>query len=195
MRMMRARHIKTKGLTLKEWADLPDDVPGELVDGVLVEEEMATLPHELVVVFLLRLLGWVDDRGGLVIGSEYKYGVAPKRGRKPDLSVYLPPTPTPRASERFGATPPDIAVEVITARPRDARRDRVEKTADYARFGVRWYWLVDPAVRSVEILELGPKRRYSLVASVSSGVLAVPGCRGLKLDVDKLWARVDKLSA
>lgn len=193
--MMRARHIKTRGMTLKEWAELPDDVPGELVDGVLVEEEMATAPHELVVVFLVRLFGWVDDRGGFTMGSEYKYGVAPKRGRKPDLSVFLPGSTTPRASDRFGATPPDIAVEVITARPRDARRDRVEKTADYARFGIRWYWLVDPAVRSFEILELGPKRRYTVVASVSSGKLAVPGCKGLKLDVDKLWASVDRLPA
>ncbi len=192
--MMRARNIKTKGLTLKEWADLPDDVPGELVDGVLVEEELADLPHEMVVYFLLRLFGWVDDRGGIVIPSEYKYGVAPKRGRKPDLSVYLPGTTPPRARDRFGAVPPDIAVEVITPRPRDARRDRVEKTAEYARFGIRWYWLVDPAVRSVEILELGPRRRYTVVASVSGGVIAVPGCKGLKLDVDKLWAHVGRVT-
>lgn len=191
--MMRARHAKTRGMTLKEWADLPDDVPGELVDGVLVEEEMPDLPHEMVVYFLLRLFGWVDDRGGIVIPSEYKYGVAPKRGRKPDLSVYLPGTPTPRARDRFGTSPPDIAVEVITPRPRDARRDRVEKTAEYARFGIRWYWLVDPAVRSVEILELGARRRYTVVASVSSGVIAVPGCKGLKLDVDKLWAHVGRV--
>lgn len=188
--MMRARHVKTRGMTLREWAELPDDVPGELVDGVLVEEEVPNLPHELVVYFLLVLFKRVDDRGGTVIPSEFKYGVSPKRGRKPDLSVYLPGTPKP--DDRLGTTPPDIAVEVITARPRDARRDRVEKTAEYARFGIRWYWLVDPAVRSVEILELGPKRRYTVVASVSSGKVPVPGCKGLRLDVDKLWARLDR---
>ena len=190
--MMRAGHIKTRGLTLKEWAELPEDVPGELVDGVLVEEEMADLPHELVVAFLHRLFGSIDDRGGLVIGSEYKYGVAPRRGRKPDFSVYLPGTPTPRLTNPFGTLPPDIAVEVVTARPRDARRDRVEKMIEYASFGIRWYWLVDPALRSVEILELGPKRRYTVAVSVSSGVVPVPGCRGLKLDVDKLWARLER---
>ncbi|MBL8954903.1 MAG: Uma2 family endonuclease [Myxococcaceae bacterium] len=179
-------------MTLKEWAELPDDVPGELVDGVLVEEEMASLPHEVVVLFLLRLFGPIDDRGGLVIPSEYKYGVAPRRGRKPDISVYLPGTPQP--ASRLGTTPPDLAVEVITASPRDARRDRVEKMAEYARFGIRWYWLVDPALRIVELYELGPKKRYTLAASSSSGKVAVPTCRGLKLDLDKLWARVDRLA-
>ena len=169
-------------------------MPGELVDGVLVEEEMASLPHEVVVVFLLRLFGWVDDRGGLTLSSDWKYGVAAKRGRKPDLSVFLPGTPTPTAQERFGTHPPDIAVEVITPTPRDARRDRIEKMGEYARFGIRWYWLVDPILRSVEIFELGERRRYTLVTSVGNGVVPVPGCRGMKLDVDKLWARVDKYS-
>jgi hypothetical protein len=27
-------------LTLEEWGDLPEDVPGELIDGRLVEEEV-----------------------------------------------------------------------------------------------------------------------------------------------------------
>src|SRR5687767_14275601 len=131
--VMRARHLKAKTLTLKEWADLPEDTSGELVDGLLVEEEAATAPHELVVIFLARLFGWGDDRGGFTLGSEFKYGVTPKRGRKPDLSVYLPGTPHPRARDSYGTCPPDIAVEVITSTPRDARRDRVEKMAEYAR--------------------------------------------------------------
>jgi Uma2 family endonuclease len=190
---MQARQFKTRRMTLKEWSELPRDVSGELVDGSLVEEEVATFVHEAVVTFLIRCFGALDDQGGLLLGSEARYAVAPRRGRKPDLSLYLPGTSQPGARDHLATCPPDIAVEVITNTPRDARRDRVEKTAEYARFGIRWYWLVDPAVRSVEVLELGPRRRYTLVAALSSGVLAVPGCRGLKLDVDKLWARVDRL--
>ncbi len=194
MAVMRARHAKLKELTLKEWADLPDDVPGELVDGVLVEEEVASLPHEVVAYFLLRLFGWVDDRGGFVLPAGYKYGVAPKRGRIPDLSVFFPGTRHPRAADPYGTSAPDIAVEIISPTPRDARRDRIEKMAEYARFGIRWYWLIDPATRIVEIFELGPRKSYTRKTAASAGRLAVPGCRGLKLDVDKLWAQVDRVS-
>jgi Uma2 family endonuclease len=84
-------------------------------------------------------------------------------------------------------------VEVISPTPRDARRDRIEKRADCARVGVRWYWIVDPWGRTVEVFELDQKRRYAIVASLSAGILRVPGCGRLNLDVDKLWARLDRL--
>jgi Uma2 family endonuclease len=83
-------------MTLDEWGDLPEDVEGEVVDGVLVEEEMTNCIHEAVVSFLNAVLrGWVRPLGGLVGGSEAKFAVTDRRGRKPDLSVYLPGRPRP----------------------------------------------------------------------------------------------------
>lgn len=61
-------------------------------------------------------------------------------------------------------TPPDVAVEVLSPTARDARRDPIEKVADYAAFRVRWSWLVDPERRVIEILELGADGRYVLAA-------------------------------
>jgi len=191
---MRARRVKAKEMTLEEWAALPEDDSSELVDGVLVEAEVPSRAHEALVASLIRLFAWVDERGGFTFGSGCKYGVAPKRGRMPDLSVYLPKTPLTGSKDSYSTSPPDIAVEIITATPRDARRDRIEKMAEYARFGIRWYWLVDPTFRTVEVFALGPRKRYVPTVAVGSGKLAVPGCRGLKLDVDKLWALVDRVS-
>ncbi len=65
-------------MSIDEWADLPEDEPGELVDGDLQEEEMPGLLHELVVAWLLRVLGsWAALRGGLVFGSEAKFAISP----------------------------------------------------------------------------------------------------------------------
>ena len=178
-------------MTIKEWADLPADVRGELVDGHLTEEEMPTRAHERVVTWLLVFFSrWLDSRGGEVTGSEMKYAVSARKGRKPDVTVFLPGRPPLSGSERVTTVPSDIAVEVITPTPRDTRRDRIDKAHEYARFGVRWYWLVDPAVGTLEIFELGARGRYELAVAASTGKVKVPGCRGLVLDLDALWRKV-----
>jgi hypothetical protein len=71
-------------MSISQWVQLPEDEPGELVDGQLVEEEVPDLIHETVVSWLIGLLrGWIIARGGFVFGSEGKFVVAPERGRKP----------------------------------------------------------------------------------------------------------------
>ena len=185
---------QTRPMTLVEWGDLPEDEPGELVDGRLVEDEDVGYLNEVVVAWLIRVLGtWLVARGGLVAASDARFGVSRTRGRKPDLSVYfagrLPP------ARGLVTLPPDIMIEVVSPRPSDARRDRVEKMAEYEAFGVRYYWLVDPETRIFEIFELGADGRYARALGVSGGTIAaVPGCEGLSLDVDALWAEADRLS-
>ena len=52
-------------LTVEDWAALPEDTEGELVDGRLVEEEMPDAIHETVVVELVtRLMAWAKPRDG-----------------------------------------------------------------------------------------------------------------------------------
>jgi Uma2 family endonuclease len=193
--MTAERRHTTQTMTLKQWGELPDDVYAELVDGVLVEDEMTTEVHDAILTFLNGLFrSWVRPRGGFVF-FERKYGVARNTGRKPDVSVFLPGTKGLTGTARVTMAPADIAIEVITPTPRDIRRDRIEKRREYARFGIRWYWLVDPSLRTIEILELSSKGRYEHVLDGSTGKLRVPGCRGLVLDLDELWREVDSLSS
>lgn len=181
-------------MTFAEWVALPEDEPGELVDGWLVEEEVPDAIHEVIVAWVIRMLGgWVIPQGGLVLGSEAKFAVSAPRGRKPDASAYLPASRKPPRRGAIGV-PPDIMVEVVSPTPRDARRDRVEKLHEYAAFGVRWYWIIDPQERTLEILELGPDGRYVHALSVADGVVdRVPGADGLTLDLDALWSEVERL--
>jgi Uma2 family endonuclease len=180
-------------MSIEAWAAMPEDDPGELVGGWLVEEEVADYAHETVVSFVNAILrGHVVPRGGFVAGSEAKLAVGPDQGRKPDLSVYLPGGTIP---PRHGAVrvPPDIVVEVISAAPVDVRRDRIDKLRDYAAFGVRWYWMVSPELRVLEILELTSDRRYAVVLAAAEGSVSLPGCGDLTLDLDGLWAELDRL--
>jgi Uma2 family endonuclease len=92
--------------------------------------------------------------------------------------------------------PPEIVVEVVSPTPRDERRDRIEKPDDYAAFGVRYHWVVDPDFRSFEVWELNADARYVRAATGIAGkVERVPGCEGLSLNLDELWREVDRLEA
>jgi Uma2 family endonuclease len=180
-------------MTLAQWADMDEDEPGELVDGRLVEEEEVGALHEMVVLWLGSLLrSWLASRGGIALASDARFGVSPRRGRKPDVSVYFAGRRPP--AHGLVTTPPDIMIEIVSPRPKDARRDRVEKTNEYAAFGVRFYWIVDPAARSFEVFELGPDGRYVRAIGAGEGKIDnVPGCEGLTLDLDALWEEVARL--
>jgi Uma2 family endonuclease len=180
-------------MTLEAWANLAEDEPGELVDGLVVGEEVATNLHETAVSWVFGALRvWAKLRGYRVFGSEHKLGISASRGRKPDVCMY-PAGTRLRASAEVSRTPPIVVVEVVSPSPRDVHRDRVEKLKEYAQFGVAFYWLLDPRTRLVEILELGADGRYTIALSASAGMVAAPGCDGLTLDLDDLWAEVDGL--
>ncbi len=169
-----------------------EDEPGELVDGLLQEEEGADSPHEVIVSALLFvLLTWARPRGGQVLASETKYALSKRRGRKSDISVFLT---RERKLPRRGAMkhPPDLMIEVVSPDPRDRRRDRIEKLREYAAFGVGWYWLLDPEARSLEILKRGEDGLYVHVLDAADGTIEAPGCEGLRVDLDALWRELDE---
>ncbi len=181
-------------MSLEQWEALAEDEPGELVDGYRVEEEVPENVHELVVAWLIHILrSWGIVHGAIVLGSGAKFAVSSERGRMPDVSVFLNGTVKP-PRRGLNRRPPSIAVEVVSTTPRDARRDRVEKLAEYAAFGVRWYWVVDPGLRSFQIHELDAQKRYVHVADATDGAIErVPGCEGLRLDIAQLWQEIDAL--
>ncbi len=183
------------GMTLEAWGLLAEDVEGELVDGHLEEEEMPSAIHETVVLWIAILLkGYFGARGGFVFASGIKLGVRATRGRIADVVCFT----KERRPELRGVVRavPEIAVEVVSPTPNDERRDRIVKPDDYAAMGVRYYWLVDPELRSFEIWELGDDRRYvRACAAIEGKVENVPGCHGLLVDLDELWAEVDRLAS
>jgi Uma2 family endonuclease len=185
--------VRARRLSLEEWGQLAEDEPGELVDGLLTEEELPDPVHELSVTLLVLLFGnHLIKRGGFVFASEVKLAVQPSHGRKADVTVYFPGGHRPPRRGLLRA-PPDVLIEVVTPTPRDERRDRVEKMSEYQNFGVRYYWLVDPALGSLEIFELRDGL-YTKVRAATSGVVDVPGCEGLELDLDAFWASLAELA-
>jgi len=177
--------------TLEEWAARDDDKVGEFVNGVVVEGEMASFVHEVVVAWLIRMFGnWAASRGALVASSTLKLGVSRNRGRMADVVVFFRRGKV--EARGLVTVPPDVAVEVVSPDPKDQKRDRIDKLAEYAAFGIRYYWLVYPELRSIEVLELGSDRRYVHALGLTEGAVSVTGCDGLEVDLDALWREVER---
>jgi Uma2 family endonuclease len=79
---------------------------------------------------------------------------------------------------------PDLLVEMIS--PSSLRRDRYEKRELYARFGVKEYWIGDPANRAFEILTLAAGR-YELHSSAEErGKVSSLLLSGFEFDLSEL---------
>ena len=83
---------------------------------------------------------------------------------------------------------PDLVVEVLS--PSTARMDRLLKLNRYAAAGVSEYWLVDPAVRTIEFLVNGGEQ--FVVHAQDGGSWMSPAVAGIELDIDALWAAVER---
>ena len=130
---------------------------------------------------------------GLVLAIGTLAGLLARKLRIPDVAVFLNPDGSRLPRHGVIRVPPDIAVEVVSPSPRDERRDRIEKMDEYAAFGVRFYWILDPGLQSLEIFELAGGH-YARTARATEGRMeSVPGCAGLTVDLDELWNDLSRL--
>lgn len=149
-------------LTLDEFASLGEipreDGLWELLDGVLVVASPPADPHAVVVVALGAVLLQARPDGLAVLGGGNGV-IGGTSGLGPDLSVKR----VADLGDRRAV--PLLVVEV--ASPSTRSRDRNAKRRIYASLGVASYWLVDPDVPRVLVLELGADGAYVDVAELT----------------------------
>ena len=114
---------------------------------------MPTLPHQLIVKFLLAQLEAClsGPSVGTVVFAPLPVRLGPGRYREPDL-VYL-------SRQRFRETAKyprgaDLVVEVVSEGEECRQRDLITKRQEYAEAGITEYWIVDPAERQITVLTL-----------------------------------------
>jgi Uma2 family endonuclease len=84
---------------------------------------------------------------------------------------------------------PALAVEVVS--PHTRERDEIEKYQLYARSGVREYWIVDPADKTVTICRRAPGNRLITSATLTADAddaLTTPLLPGFSTSVRNLFA-------
>jgi Uma2 family endonuclease len=165
-----------------------EEVRAEWVDGEIVVMSPATPDHELLSVFLARLLSdFIEAHGlGLLFTPVIMRLPNRRRGRAPDLLFIAT-----EHLDRVGAThidgAADLVVEIVSAD--SIERDTKDKLREYEAAGVREYWLIEPIERRVTFHELQPDGHYQPGVIDAAGIYRSAVLTGFWLKVDWMWQR------
>ena len=190
LRLGPSDHGRTMSIQEFRDADEEEGYRYELAGGVLEVTEVPGPAHRRVVGNLYRAIarydqahpGMIETFGG---GSEFRLWIPGKEsGRNPDLGVVLEGSPR----DDRGRTQPALVAEVVSRGSR--ARDYQTKREEYLAFGVLEYWIVDPALRQVVVLD---RREGDWDEQIVRADDVIPSrvLPGLDARAGELWAGVD----
>lgn len=169
--------------------DLPENVVGEIVDGMVRVSPRPAPKHAFAVLNLGSDLRDPFGRGrggpgGWLILFEPELHLGPNV-LVPDLAGWRKERMPNLPESAWFETPPDWVCEVLS--PSTARLDRAHKLPVYAEEGVRWVWLVDPELMTIEVFDLS--RSPWVFVGIWEGRRAVrlPPFDAIELDLGGIW--------
>ncbi len=174
-----------KRWTYEEYYRLDDDQRYEIINGNLLMAPAPYTWHQDWSHQLTLLLGnFVKRRKvGRVYEAPTDVVLDEENTVQPDL-IFVANANLEIIQERAIFGTPDLLVELIS--PGSVRRDRADKKDLYARFGVKEYWIGDPANKSLEILTLKEGRYELHCAAEVSGKLTSLVLAGLEFDLAEI---------
>lgn len=141
----------TKIYTTEDIYALPEGERAELIDGVIYNMAPPTRLHQRLLFSISRsIAGYIDAKGG-----ECEVDIAPfavflgednKNYVKPDISVICDKN---KLTDKGCNGAPDFIIEIVS--PSSRKMDYSTKNALYSDFGVREYWIVDPAKKRTTV--------------------------------------------
>jgi len=155
----------------------------EFSEGTIEVLDMPTTTHQMIVAFLYgALLSYVSPgRLGRVLFAPLRVKLWEGKFREPDIVFMLQENSGRIGNEYWQGA--DLVMEVVS--DDDRRRDLEIKRDEYARAGIREYWIVDPQLERVSVLAL-EKDSYRLHGEFTRGQTAnSPLLGGFQMDVTK----------
>lgn len=143
-------------LTYADYLKIEDGHRYELLEGELVLTPSPGFSHQYVAANIEALLRAHVEKNNLGIVLDAPFDVVPAEDvvLQPDL-LYLSRERFSLLTEECLRGMPDLVVEVLS--PTSGRRDRLQKSRLYLCYGVREYWVVDPAAETVEVFGASEK--------------------------------------
>ena len=178
-------------LTTDDLLLLPDDGNRyELVEGELIVTRSPSHTHQRTLANLVRIIGNYFEQNPIGEALPNPGVIFDKHTAvSPDVVLL-----TNQQSERLGSEPhiheaPELAVEIVSPGRENARRDRVMKLQVYGRFGVKEYWVADPAARALEIYRREGDALTLKVMLKEEGEVTTPALPGFVCKVGEFFGR------
>lgn len=165
-----------------DWAD--EDTLAEWVNGKVIMTSPASRPHQKLVSFLDRLVGYYVElhQLGEFLIAPFQMRIA-RSGREPDC-LFVRTEHLDRLQHTFMDGPVDLAIEVIS--PESVGRDRGDKFFEYEQAGIPEFWLLDPLTQRAEFYQLNAAGRYQPIQP-TDGVYRSAVIAGFWLREEWLW--------
>ena len=187
---MQGHTAVSRPATYEDLCQVPDHKVAEIIDGELIVSPRPALPHANA----------SSSLGG-ILASPFHFGSGGGPGGwwilfEPELhlrdDVVVPDLAAWRR-ERLPFVPdaayltlaPDWVCEVIS--PSTERMDRSRKMRIYAREGVQHLWLLDPLVRTLEVLRLENARWVVLATHGDTDVVRPEPFDAIEIGLSTLW--------
>jgi Uma2 family endonuclease len=168
------------------WAN--EDVHAEWVNGEVIVHMPTKQPHQIVVAFLLQLLGLFIQlfHLGRLLPAPFEMRAVPNGPAwEPDL-LFVAREHLERLTEARLSGPADLVVEVVS--DDSVARDRADKFYECQAAGVTEYWIIDPrpGYERVDFYVLDGQGRYRPVPANPDGRYHSTVLAGFWLQVDCL---------
>lgn len=181
--------LAKKKATYEDLYHIPENMTGEIVDGVLFTSPRPSARHthaasilgaEILPPYQLGRNG----PGGWVILDETEIMLG-ENLLVPDLAGWR--------SERFPGLPkenwisvvPDWVCEILS--PSTFRLDKMRKMPIYGRHGVPYLWLIDPVPKTLDVFKLESGRWVLLDAYVENGKVRAEPFEETEIELGNLW--------
>lgn len=163
--------LRMTAAAFHDWCD--PDVTAEWVEGEVIlmsPEGWATANFITWLTAVLRL--FVEERDlGILVGREVLIRLPNQRRlRAPDLQ-FIAKDRTSIIGRTMVQGAPDLAIESVSDTSVD--RDYRDKHAEYAKAGIREYWVFDPAAQRVSAYALGRSKRYAAIPEADGKIASV----------------------
>ncbi|MGE3799544.1 MAG: Uma2 family endonuclease [Candidatus Kapaibacterium sp.] len=176
---------KRQNFTYADYAQIDDDLRRELIHGELLMAPAPGTFHQSLATKLTMRIAWhVEKKNlGVVFAAPTDVILSQENTVQPDI-LFISKDRKDVIQPHAIVGSPDLIVEIIS--PGSIERDRYVKRDLYEQAGVREYWMVDPANRSVEVLVI-EEGEYRLASFASQGERVVSTVvEGLKISLDEI---------